>query len=104
MLVTTAAIIVGLGWAAFIVGFIFNIYELGVLGGIIVLGVGAVVAGGVSLEEVSGEIETANNDGTVTTETQTSEVATPQKLSIGGIFMLIGGVQVLRSFERFARM
>lgn len=100
MLITTAAILIAVGFAFVVFGQLFGYYELGVIGGVIILGVGAIAVGGI--EEQVGETEIQVDNSTTETEIQTESIAEPQHLSMGAMIMLVGGTIVLRSFEAFA--
>lgn len=105
MILTTAATLLAVGFVAVAFGYLFGHYEVAVIGGILILGVGAVITGG-SLEQSVGEIETetqVDGENVTETETVTEPIETPQRLPLGALVMLLGGIFVLRSFTEFSK-
>lgn len=106
MILKTAAFLTALGFAAWILGTVFQYRGIAVIGGTIVVGVGAMVTGG-SLEYRSGEhldkTYTKTNNETVNNETvvdyRYSTVPLPQRLPLGVLWMLLGGLLTLHGIN-----
>lgn len=104
MLVETAAILTAIGLACWVLGTVLGQPEIAVLGGTIVLGVGAVISGaGGGLEQKTGETEIQEDNTTTETDFEYEEVETPTQLPLGGVIMILGGTIVLRGFNTFAK-
>lgn len=97
MLLSTLAIFSALAFATFILGWVTGYHELAVIGAVIVFGLGAgVTAEGLEVE--SGEVEIEEN-GTVTTETQYSDVGLSTSIPFGTLLMFVGASMLLRSLD-----
>jgi hypothetical protein len=105
MLITTAAFLTTVGFVCSLFGYVTQHYEIAVIGGVLILGVGGVVAGaGGGLETKTGETEIQVDNTTTTTENEYSPVETPTKLPLGSLVMILGGAIVLRSFNDFSKL
>lgn len=108
MLLEVAGALTALGFAVWIVGMLLGYQGVAVLGGVLVLGVGAqVTVDPAGLEVRAGETveknyETVGNETVVanTTSTVTTEsVPLPTRLPLGVLLMLLGGTGVLRGLD-----
>lgn len=105
MLLTTAAFLSAVGFVCALFGYATSHFEVAVIGGVLILGVGAVVAGaGGGLETKTGETEIQVDSNTTETENQYSAVETPTQLPLGSVVMILGGTIVLRSFNDFSKL
>lgn len=95
IVLTTAAFLMAVGFALFIVGWLFGFRGIAVIGGVIVLGVGVMVTSG-GLQYKTGESETQLPSGDVVTTNQYSTTELPTHLSLGLLLMLAGAVFVFR--------
>lgn len=101
MLLTTALLFSALGFACWVGGVVLDQPEVAVIGGILVVGMGAMVANG-GLEYRDGQIETTDPDTNTTTVEHTYSTAeTPQQLSFAALIMILGGVITIQSINRF---
>jgi hypothetical protein len=102
MIVTTLALLLALGFAAFVLGNVLGYQGIAMIGAVLIVGAGAAVADG-GIETKSGvTVETTSANTTVETyQYQTSE--TPVNLPFGGLVMLLGGVLALRSIDTGGR-
>lgn len=95
MLWTLAGFITGLGLVLWIVGSVLDYVGIAMIGAVLILGTGAIVADS-GIEYKIGE--TRINETADTTEIQYdfSEQNTPEQLSLGGLWMLAGGLLMLQ--------
>jgi hypothetical protein len=98
MLATTAALLMGVGFVAFVLGAVFQYQGVAVIGAVLILGVGAVVTVS-GVEHRSGEVVTTQPDNSTVHDFQYERTETPQNLSLGTLLMLLGGVLALRSLN-----
>lgn len=99
MILTVSVFLTALGFAAWIGGFVLDQPAIAMIGGVLVVGVGAMVMVD-GLEVREGRTEVANN---TTGETQVQydyrEVSTLPSFSLGVVLTLLGGTQVLRALD-----
>lgn len=101
MLLATAAFLSAFGFLAWVIGWWAGHPEMAIIGAVVVLGVGVMVTT-TGLEFRDGETRIHDNaSNTTTIQYDYRTVSTPQHLSLGTLIMLLGGVGVLQSFNRF---
>lgn len=108
MILSVFLALTALGLAAWILGTVFEWAGIAVIGAVIVVGAGAMVTT-TGLEYRSGQVEqndvafneSVNESYVNSTQVtyQYEPVSLPQKLSLGALVMLFGGVGVLRSLD-----
>lgn len=99
MILSVAVALTSLGFVAWILGTLFNFPELGVIGGTVVVAIGAMFLGG-DLEHRAGEIESSNATTNETTVSyQYADVELPSRFPLGLLTMLLGGTMALRSLD-----
>jgi hypothetical protein len=106
MLLYIALALSGLGFFAFVAGQVLDMAGVAVIGAVIVVGVGAMVTG-TGLEYRDGERVDkefgGENNSTVVGETVVptyTQLDTPQHLSLGMLWLLLGGTLTLRGINR----
>jgi len=101
MIITVAAFLTTLGFAGFVVGSVFEMREVAVIGGVLIVGVGAMVTQN-GLSHRSGEVTQNVSADTSATEYEYQRVETQTQLPLGTMWMLLGGALVLRSLTRLS--
>lgn len=98
MLVTIAAFLCLLGLGVWALGRAMDFFEVSTIGGVIILGVGTMVATH-GLAYKSGELHTtgANNSTHITYQYATASM--PTHLPLGILVMILGGVLVIRAIN-----
>lgn len=99
MILTVAVFLSAFGFATWILGTLFQMQGIGVIGAVIVVGVGAMTTAG-GLEYKDGERHTAGNDNVTEIQNTYQSVDTPTRLPLGTLVMLLGGTMVLRSLDK----
>lgn len=100
MILTTAALLTAFGFVAWISGLVLDYPGIAVIGGVLVVGVGAMVMES-GLEYRDGEVRNNTSADTVEITHTYEKVPTPQHLSMGVLTLLLGGVMSLQSINRF---
>lgn len=99
MILTTSVFLTGLGMAAWIAGFVLDMPGVAAIGGVLVVGVGAMVMVD-GLQHRDGKTETVNDTtNTTTVQYDYKQVNTLSSFPLGAMLTLMGGVQVLRSMD-----
>lgn len=101
MILTTAGFITTFGFIAWIAGMALEYPGVAVIGGVIVVGVGASIMDS-GLQYRDGETQVVNETANTTTiEPTYSSVPLPQHLSLGALVTLLGGLLTLQGINRF---
>lgn len=95
MLWTLAGFITGLGLVLWIVGSVLDYVGIAVIGAALVLGTGAMVTD-TGIEYKTGETHINETADETTIQYDFSETNTPQQLSLGGLWMLVGGLLMIQ--------
>lgn len=95
IILTTAAFLMAAGIVLFILGWMFGFRGVAVIGGVLVLGVGVLVANG-GLQYKTGEIKVTKPSGDVEVINQYSSTELPTHLPLGLLLMIAGSVFVFR--------
>lgn len=105
VLLTTFLSLLVLGLVVVGLGYVAGYPEIGVIGGVIILGAGGMVLiTDAGLLVQTGQIEVTNTTTNTTTIEHTYDTVTlPQQLGIGGLVMVLGGTLILRSFDEFSQ-
>lgn len=98
MLLTTAVFLSALGFAAWILGTLFDYTGMAAIGGTIVVVAGASVLTG-GLERKTGELRESVDADTTDVSYQYEQVQLADKNRLGLLLMLLGAVQVLRALD-----
>lgn len=102
MLLQVASLLTAFGFAAFIVGHIFEYYGLAFIGAVLIIVTGAWIMT-TGLQAEAGTIETNVSANETVTETRYDTVQSPfPNFSVGfGVFIVgsVAGLQALRSFQ-----
>lgn len=98
MILTIAASLTLCGFLAFVLGNLLGHHGVAVIGGVLVVGVGAMVATG-GLEHRSGEVRTTTENNATVVEYQYAQADLPARLPLGYLLMLLGSVFVLRGLN-----
>lgn len=102
MLLASATILTGTGFAMWIAGAVLDYPGVGVLGALLVLGVGVTVMDDGGLDVKTGEVQNVTDNGNVTdVEYQYSEVGLPGNLELGFILVLLSTLLLAHSFLEF---
>jgi len=88
---TLAGFLTLFGFGMWIVGSVFEYIGIAMIGAAIIIGTGAVVADG-GLEYETGETRIEESNNTTVIEKDYQSINTPQQLSLGGLWMLFGGL------------
>lgn len=99
MLLTTAGFLTTLGFAAWILGILLGHREVAVIGGTLVLGVGAMMTAQGGLEHQVGSVEYTNADNQTVTEYEYEQIETPAHLPLDWLVMLLGGVFIIHALN-----
>jgi hypothetical protein len=114
----TTAYLSGLGLAGLVLGHVFGYHEIGVIGGVILLGAGGMVledglqyqTGETVIKDTAFDGHVVNNttvyNATNTTADVTREyrtISTPTRFSLGFLLMVFGGTGILREFNAFTQ-
>lgn len=106
MLLYIALGLSGLGFLTFVVGQVFDMAGVAVIGAVLIVGVGAMVTG-TGLEYRDGKTEKqyykngSNSDlDRVAVTPHYSQVDTPAQLPLGMLWLLLGGTLTLRGINR----
>lgn len=105
MLLSTAAILVTGGLVLWVLGTIFESRSFQMIGAILILGTGGALLNGAEIragQTVEKNYTTVNGTPVVANETvdvQTRPLGLPQRMSFGGLIMLVGGLGALRSLH-----
>lgn len=98
MIITTLALLLSLGFVAFLVGNAFGYQGIAVIGAVLIVGAGAAVTGD-GVEVRTGERIESTSANTTVTEYQYETSETPVNLPFGVLMMLMGGVLALRTID-----
>lgn len=91
MILPVAVFLSTLGFAAWIIGAVIDDPGLAVIGGVLVVGVGAMITTG-SLEYRSGETETNVSANETQISYEYASADTPERLPLGALVMLLGAL------------
>lgn len=103
MILSTAAFLCAIGFVAWILGTLFNQTEIAVIGGVLILGVGAMGATD-GFQHRAGQIESTNADNETITEFQYERIDQTTNFSAGGLIMLLGGLGIIRALNRASNL
>lgn len=98
LVLTVAGFLTTVGFVAWILGYLFNLTGVAVIGGVLVFGVGVMVTSD-GLAYKTGETHVAGNDNVTEIENEYQNVQTPTRMPLGILVMLLGGALVLHSIE-----
>lgn len=94
------SIITTLGFAIWILGYLFDFTGIAVIGGAIVIASGAMVVENGGLDQKVGEVEVTNSTtNETTTSFQYDKYQTPTQFNLGSITTLVGGVLVIHKLR-----
>jgi membrane protein implicated in regulation of membrane protease activity len=100
MILSVAAFLTAFGFAAFVVGSVFDMPEVALIGGVLIVGVGAMFTA-YGLEYRSGSVESNVSTNETSTQYQYDTVKTPTRLPLGALVMILGATVAVRQFNRF---
>lgn len=104
VLITTAALLIGVGFICWIAGAVFGYTELSAIGAALILASGAMMTAG-GLEYRTGETQVVNQTtnattnattGTTTVSYEYASVSFPSRVPVGVLLMLAGGFLFMR--------
>lgn len=98
MIWTLAGFVTLLGLVMWIVGTVRGYLGIAVIGAVLVLGTGAIVANS-GLEYRTGETRIQETANRTVVSNQYRTIATPQQLSLGGLWMLFGALLAIHSLN-----
>ncbi|WP_225336639.1 hypothetical protein [Halomicrobium urmianum] len=98
MLLVPAVTITLVGFVVWGAGYIFNLNGLASIGAVLVVAVGAMVMTE-GLEQRDGKVEEQVDSNTTEISYQTSEIDFIGSFSLGFVWMLLGGVLVMRGVD-----
>lgn len=91
MLWTLAGFLTLLGFVMWIVGSVFEYVGIAMIGAAVIIGTGAMVTES-GLEYQTGETRIEESNNTTVVEAEYDSIDTPTQLSLGGLWMLFGGL------------
>lgn len=98
MIITIALFLSAIGFAAFVVGNVLDWTGVATIGAVLILGVGAAITTQ-GLSYASGERVEQISNNTTEKVTTYQQADFPQRLSVGFLVMLLGGMLVIRQLE-----
>lgn len=98
MLWTIAGFVTLLGFGMWIVGSVYDYVGVAMIGAVIIIGTGAMVTDS-GLEYSTGETQVQESDNRTVIETQYESIDPPQQLSLGGLWMLFGGLLAIQKLN-----
>lgn len=98
MLWTIAGFVTLLGFGMWIVGSVFDYVGVAMIGAVIIIGAGAMVTDS-GLEYSTGETQIQESDNRTVVEENYQSIETPQQLSLGGLWMLFGGLLAIQKLN-----
>lgn len=98
MLYTLAGFLTLLGFGMWIVGSVNEFVGIAMIGAAIVIGTGAMVAD-TGLEYKTGETQISESNNTTVVQHDYQSINTPQQLSLGGLWMLFGGLLAIHQLN-----
>lgn len=101
MLWTLAGFLTALGLVLWIVGSVLDYVGIAVIGAALVLGTGAMVTD-TGLEYRTGETRINETADQTSVQYEFSQTDTPQQLSLGGLWMLVGGLLMIQKLGETA--
>lgn len=102
MILTIAGYLSALGFLAWILGSFFDYTGVAVIGGVIVVGIGAAAMTD-GLQHETGQIETNVSENETEVTTQYDDVETPANFPLGPVIMILGAMMVIRALDEVAK-
>jgi len=95
---TLAGFLTALGFVMWIVGSVSEYVGIAMIGAAIIIGTGAMVTDG-GLEYQTGETRIEESNNTTVIEKEYDRINTPSQLSLGGLWMLFGGLLAIHQLN-----